>query len=80
MCSHRAAGVAVSQMGTLMSKKHLCQCNVYTCKCAGAQITYSKVHATLIAKNCTYIYTYTHMHTYTHAHKYTCASTTPPTR
>jgi len=58
-------------------KTHLC--NVHTCPCTSAQNTCSKVHATLIAKKCTYIYTYTHMHTHTYAHEHTCACMTPST-
>jgi len=59
-------------------KPHLC--NVHTCPCTSAQKTCSKVHATLTAIKCTYIYTYTHMHTHTYAHEYTCACMTPSTR
>ena len=51
-------------------------CNAHTCPCTSAQNTFSKVHATLTAKKCTYVYTHTHMHT----HTYTRASITPSTR
>ena len=58
-----------SQMCVLMSKIHLR--NVRTCTCTGAQNTCSKLHATLTAKQRTYIYTHakkcTYMHTNTHA-------------
>jgi len=39
-----------------------------------------KVHVTLTAKKCIYIYTYTHMYTHTYAHENTCACMTPSTR
>jgi len=39
-----------------------------------------KVHATLTAKKCTYMYKYTHVHTHTYAHEYTCACMTQSTR
>jgi len=55
-------------------------CNVHTCPCTSVQNTCSKVHATLTAKKCTYIYTYTHMHTHTYAHENTCACITLSTR
>jgi len=58
-------------------KTHLC--NIHTCPCTSAQNT-CKVHVTLNAKKCTYIYTYTHMHTHTCAHENTCACMTPSTR
>jgi len=58
-------------------KTHLC--NIHTCPCTSAQNTCSKVHATLTAKECTYVYTYTHMHTHTYAHEHTCACMTPST-
>jgi len=67
-----------SQMCTLMSKKHLC--NIHTCPSTSTQNTCSKVHATLIAKKCTYIHTHTHMHPHTYAHEYTRASWHHPTR
>jgi len=57
-------------------KKH--PCNVHTCPCTRAKNTFSKVHATLIAKKYTYIYTHTHMHTHTYAHEHTRAFMTPP--
>jgi len=59
-------------------KTHLC--NVHTCPCSSAQNTCSKVHATLTAKKCTYIYTHTHMHTHTYVHEHTCACITSSTR
>jgi len=59
-------------------KTHLC--NVHTCPCTSVQNTFSKVHATLTAKKCTYTYTHTHMHTHTYAHEHTCACITPSTR
>jgi len=73
ICAQPAANV--SQMCTLMSQEHLY--NVYHCTCTGVQNTCSRVHATLTAKICTYIYTYTHMHTHTYAHENACASMTP---
>ena len=59
-------------------KTHLC--SVHTYPCTSVQNTCSKVHATLTAKKCTYIYTHTHMHTHTYVHEHTCASITPSTR
>jgi len=58
-------------------KTHLC--NIHACPCTSAQNT-CKVHATLTAKKCTYIYTYTHMCTHTYEHENTCAFMTPSTR
>jgi len=57
-------------------KIHLC--NIHTCPCPSAQNT-CKVHATLTAKKCTYIYTYTHTYTHTYAHENTCACMPPST-
>ena len=51
-------------------KTHLC--NIHTRPCTSVHNT-CKVHVTLIAKKCTYIYTYTHMYTHTYAHENTCA-------
>jgi len=68
ICTQLAASVfADMNVGV---KTHLC--NVHTCQCTGAQDTCSKVHATLTAKECTYVYTYTHTHTHTYAHENTC--------
>jgi len=76
MCTQPAASVfADVYVGV---KTHLC--NLHTCPCTSAQNTCSKVHATLTAKKCTYICTYTHMHTHTYAHEHTCACMTPSTR
>jgi len=47
--------------------------------CTSAHNTCFKVHATLTAKQCTFIYTYTHMHMHTYAHEHTCACMTPST-
>ena len=58
-------------------KTHLC--NIHTCPCTGTQNT-CKVHVTLNAKKCIYIYTYTHMHTHTYAHENTYACMTQSTR
>jgi len=54
-------------------------CGRYTCLCTSVQNTCSKVHATLTAKKCTYIYTHTHMHTHTYVHGHTCTCITPST-
>jgi len=54
-------------------------CNIHTCPCTSAQNT-CKVHVTLTAKKCTYIYTNIHMYTHTYAHENTCACMTPSTR
>jgi len=54
-------------------------CNVHTCPCTSAQNT-CKVHATLTAKKCTYIYTYTHIHTHIYAHEHTRICMTLSTR
>ena len=62
MCTPAAS---LSQMCTLISKKHLY--NVYTCTCTGAQNICYKVHATPIAKK-NHIYAYKH----TYAHVYIC--------
>jgi len=72
ICAQPAANVL--QMCTLISKEHLY--NTYSCTCTGAQNTWAKVHATPIAKQCTYTCTYTHTHTHTYAQEYTCASMT----
>jgi len=53
-------------------------CNKLTCPCTSAQNT-CKVHVTLTAKKCTYIYTHIHMYKHTYAHENTCASMTPST-
>ena len=58
-------------------KSHLC--NIHNCPCTSAQNT-CKVHVTLTAKKCTYIYTYTHTYTHAYAHENTCACMTPSTR
>ena len=58
-------------------KLHLCK--VHACPCTSAQNT-CKVHATLTAKKCTYVYTYTHTYTHTYAHENTRACMTPSTR
>jgi len=44
-------------------------CGVHTSPCTSAQNTCPKVHVTLTAKKCTYIYTYTRMHTHTYVHE-----------
>ena len=54
-------------------------CNIPNCPCTSAQNT-CKVHVTLTAKKCTYIYTYTHTYTHAYAHGKTCACMTPSTR
>jgi len=53
--------------------------NIHTFPFTSAQNT-CKVHVTLTAKKCTYIYTYTHMHTHTYAHEHTRACMTLSTR
>ena len=65
ICGQPAAGVfADVYVGV---KTHLC--NIHTCSCTTAQNT-CKVHASLTAKKCTYIYTFTHIHTHTYAHEH----------
>jgi len=59
-------------------KKHLC--SIHTCSCTSVQNTCSKVHATLTAKKCTYIYAHTHIHMHTYVHEHTCTCITPSTR
>jgi len=55
-------------------------CSVHTCPCTSVQSSCSKVHVTLTAETCTYIYTNTHMYMHTYVHEHTCASITPSTR
>ena len=67
-------------------KTHLC--NIHTCPCTSAQNTCSKVHETLTAKKCTYIYLHTYVYAYIcrrkhmrmHDTVHTCACMTPSER
>ena len=76
ICTQPAASVIADVY--VVVKTHLC--NVHTCPCTSAQHTCSKVHATLTAKKCTYIYTHTRTYTHTYADENTCAFMTPSTR
>jgi len=75
ICAQPAARVFADEYFGV--KRHLC--NIHTCPCTSAQNT-CKVHVTLTAKKCTYIYTYAHMYTHAYAHENTCACMTPSTR
>jgi len=74
MCTTCSECVADVYVGV---KSHLC--NIHTRPCTSAHNT-CKVHVTLTAKKCTYIYTYTQKYTHAYAHKNTCACMTPSTR
>ena len=76
---HICAKSAASVFADLYVGVNVHLCNIHKCPCTGAQNT-CKVHVTLTAKKCTYIYTYTHMRTHTYAHENTCACMTPSTR
>ena len=71
MCTTCSECVADVYVGV---KTHLCNS-----PCTSAHNT-CKVHVTLTAKKCTYIYTYTHMYTHAYAHENTCACMTLSTR
>ena len=75
ICAQSAASVIADVYVGI--KIHLC--NIHNCPCTSAQNT-CKVHVTLIAKKCTYIYTYTHTYTHAYAHENTCTCMTPSTR
>ena len=74
MCTTCSECVADMYVGV---KTHLC--NIHTRPCTSAHNT-CKVHVTLTAKKCTYIYTHIHMYTHTYAHENTCACVTLSTR
>ena len=74
MCTTYSECVADVYVGV---KKNLC--NIHIRPYTSAHNT-CKVHVTLTAKKCTYIYTYTNTYTHAYAHENTCACMTPSTR
>jgi len=73
MCAQPAASVLADVFVGHGVKTHLCDIHVCPCTCAQNDC---KVHVTLTAKKCTYIFTYTHMHTHTYALEHTCTCMT----
>jgi len=74
ICAQPASVFADVYVGV---KTHMC--NIHNYPCTSAQNT-CKVHVTLTATKCTYMYTYTHMYTHAYAHENTSACMTPSTR
>ena len=76
---HRCVQSAGSVFADVYVGVNIHLCNIHNCPCTSAQNT-CKVHITLTAKKCTYIYTYTHTYTHAYTHENTCACMTLSTR